>query len=352
MKRKADLVLINGVNFAVLPDLETIPQGHKLNKEKIKDFLTAYFFPYYSFNLDNCLFYFISGRYEFHNKGIDIFIEALKRLNERLKKEKSEKNIVAFFFIPTAIKSKNMEILENYASLEHIEKFIAEDSPEIRKKILYAALLGDLSEEKCGEKILSKAFVKELKKLMFSLKRKGLPPITVYELADSQNDAILNALVKAGLTNKEEDKVKAIFYSSYLSSTDGLLGLDYYSAIWGCHLGVFPSYYEPWGYTPIESASHGVPAITTDLSGFGKFAEENLKSNEGILVLKRENKSDEQAINELVNYLYWYTNLLKEERINNKIAAENFVLRFSWEHLISNYIKAYELALGIAYNKS
>ncbi len=191
-----------------------------------------------------------------------------------------------------------------------------------------------------------------LKKLIASLKKKGLPPLTVYELADKQNDAILNGLTRAGLVNKEEDRVRAIYYGSYLSSSDGLLGLDYYSAIWGCHLGIFPSYYEPWGYTPIESAARGVPSITTDLSGFGKFVEENLKANECIFVLKRENRSDEQAINELVDYMYWYANLSKEERIRNKIMAENFVLRLSWENLMPNYIKAYELALARAYGKS
>lgn len=348
LKRKADLILINGVNFSEFPDLEMIPQSHKSNKEKIKEFLSAYFFPYYAFDLENCLFYFISGRYEFHNKGIDIFIEGLKRLNERLKKEKSKKRVVVFFFIPVAIKSKNIEILENRALFERLEKFIDDNLPEIRKNILYTAVSGALF----NEKMFSETFVTEIKKLVFSLKKKGLPPITVYELADKQNDPILNSLENAGLTNKEEDRVKVIYYGSYLSLSDGLLGLDYYSAIWGCHLGVFPSYYEPWGYTPIESASHGVPSITTDLSGFGKFVEENLNSKEGIFVLKRENKSDEQAINELADYLYWYTNLGKEERINNKIVAENFVLRLSWENLISNYIKAYELALSIAYRKT
>lgn len=348
LKRKADLILINGVDFSKFPDLEMIPQSHKSNKEKIKEFLFAYFFPYYAFDLENCLFYFISGRYEFHNKGIDVFIQGLKRLNERLKKEKSDKKIVVFFFIPVAIKSKNIEVLENSALFERLKKFVDDNLPEIRKRILYTAVSGALF----NEKMFSETFVTEIKKLVFSLKKKGLPPITVYELADKQNDTILNSLENAGLTNREEDKVKVIYYGSYLSLSDGLLGLDYYSAIWGCHLGVFPSYYEPWGYTPIESASHGIPSITTDLSGFGKFVEENLESNEGIFVLKRENKSDEQAINELADYLYWYTNLQKEERINNKIVAENFVRRLSWENLISNYIKAYELALNIAYRKN
>jgi glycogen(starch) synthase len=346
--RKADLILINGVNFSEFPDLEAIPQEHKLNKERIKEFLLAYFFPYYTFDIENCLFYFISGRYEFHNKGIDIFIEGLKRLNEKLKKEKSKKRVVVFFFIPVATKSKDVEVLENNALTKRIEKFIEDNLPEIRKNLLYKAISGTLS----NERIFSETFVAEIKKLVFSLKKKGLPPITIYELVDGQNDIILNSLQNAGLTNKEEDRIKVIYYGSYLSSSDGLLGLDYYSAIWGCHLGVFPSYYEPWGYTPIESAAHGVPSITTDLSGFGKFVEENLKSNKGIFVLKRESKSDDEVIDELADYLYRYTNLEKEERINSKIVAENFVRKLSWENLISEYIRAYKLSLARAYGKS
>lgn len=347
LKRKPDLLLINGMDTHELPDVEAISQGHKVNKEKIKEFLTAYFAPYYPLDLENCLFYFISGRYEFHNKGIDIFIEALRRLNERLKNEKSSKRIIVFFFIPVSTKGKNMDILENRALLEKIEHLVDERLPEIRSNIINSALLGTLQKEK----ILNETFISEMKKMVFSLKKKGSPPITVFELADKQNDAIYNALQKAGLTNKEEDKIKAIYYGNYLSLSDGLLGLDYYSAILGCHLGVFPSYYEPWGYTPIESAIRGVPAITTNLSGFGKFVEENLKPKEGIFVLKRENKSDEEATEGLVEYMYNYSNLIKEERIKNKIIAENFGPRFSWENLILNYVEAYDMALNKVYRK-
>ncbi|MFH1248845.1 MAG: glycosyltransferase [archaeon] len=345
--RKPDILLINGVNFREFPDLEAIPQGHRVNKEAIKEFLMAYFSPYYTVDLENALFYFLSGRYEFHNKGIDVTIESLKKLNEKLKKEKSDKTIVFFFFVPGATSSKNIEILENTAILERIERLVDENNLEIRKKIIYSALAGKFP----SENIFEEHFTREMKQLIFSLRKKGLPPVEVYELEDKNHDAILNALQRAGLNNKEEDRVKVIHYGNYLGLGDGLLGLDYYSAIWGCHLGVFPSYYEPFGYTPIESAAHGVPAITTDLSGFGRFALSSMKTNEGVFVLKRENKSFEEVSGELTDYLYWYSNLSKEERIKNKIIAENFSMNFSWSTLISNYLKAYELALRRAYNK-
>jgi glycogen(starch) synthase len=128
-----------------------------------------------------------------------------------------------------------------------------------------------------------------------------------------------------------------------------MLNLDYYNFIWGCHLGVFPSFYEPWGYTPVESAAYGVPSITTDLSGFGKYVEAELgagnREDRGIIVLKREGKSDEEVIMQLKEYMKWYLYLPKEKRIKNKMVAETFVQNLSWKILIENYLQAYKLAL-------
>jgi glycosyltransferase involved in cell wall biosynthesis len=98
---------------------------------------------------------------------------------------------------------------------------------------------------------------------------------------------ILTTVTAKGLMNRKEDVVKVIYYPSYLSVVDGLLNMNYYSSIVGCHLGVFPSYYESWGYTPLETAALGVQSITTDLSGFGKFMQHYIGPDEcSIAILK------------------------------------------------------------------
>ncbi|MEK6808142.1 MAG: glycogen/starch synthase, partial [Nanoarchaeota archaeon] len=113
LKRSPDVLVPNGLDTFGLPNQEEIPIKHRIFKEKIKDFIIPYFFPFYSFDLDNTLFYFLSGRYEFRNKGIDITIKALSLLNERLRKKQSDKTIVVFFFVPNAIKIIHPEFLES-----------------------------------------------------------------------------------------------------------------------------------------------------------------------------------------------------------------------------------------------
>ena len=105
---------------------------------------------------------------------------------------------------------------------------------------------------------------------MRKARRAGAPLICTHEL-EYRNDQIIKALAQAGLENKKDDCVKVIFYPAYLTGTDRLLNLTMREAIQGRHLGVFPSYYEPRGYTPLEAAAEGEPAGTSDLSGLGGF---------------------------------------------------------------------------------
>ena len=189
-----------------------------------------------------------------------------------------------------------------------------------------------------------------MKKGIISFSKKGSPPLATHELVDPK-DQICKSLVTHGLENKKDDKVKVIFYPIYLSSSDGLMDLDYYPAIWGCHFGVFPSYYEPWGYTPLESAAYGIPSVTTDLAGFGLYVDEHLKNqhkmadNPGILVLKRRGRKSEEVVKDLVEMMFWYATLPKKQRIQNKITAEHFAPQLDWKILIKHYIEAHDAAL-------
>src|ERR1700759_1286200 len=127
------------------------------------------------------------------------------------------------------------------------------------------------------------------------------PPIITHDLHDDSGDAVLRHLRHRRLFNAADDPVKIVFHPEFLSATSPPLNLDYDNFVRGCHLGIFTSYYEPWGYTPMESIALGVPAVTTDLSGFGAYVQRHIHDarQDGIIVLNRRNRSFDDATNEL-----------------------------------------------------
>lgn len=339
--RKADVLLPNGLDLERFPTFEETSQKHGKSKQQIRNFLEYYFFPYYEFDLDETLFYFITGRYEFHNKGIDIFIEALAKLNERMKKENEIKTVVAFFWIPLDIKGIKMPILENKTYYGDIETFIEGHLANIKDNLIYTTVRKRMPTI---EDIFNKNFLYELKKKILSFGRKGEPPLVTHDLYDEGNDPILNSFRKLGLLNRKEDRVKVIFYPAYLTGTEGLLDLPYLDAVVGCHLGVFPSYYEPWGYTPLETAALGVPAVTTDLAGFGRFLQQRNKEH-GVYVVRRFKKTNEEVVEDLTRFLYSYTKMAREKRIKLKMEAKKIASIADWKHLVEHYIEAHNLAI-------
>jgi len=141
--------------------------------------------------------------------------------------------------------------------------------------------------------------------------------------------------------------VKVIFYPIYLTGADGLGDLDYYQSLQACHLGIFPSYYEPWGYTPLETAALGVASLTSNLSGFGRYFYDTLhdKKVPGIYILDIENEKKEEIINDFVDILYNYTLFTKRQRIDNKIQARKVAFMADWENFAMNYIEAQDRAI-------
>ena len=178
------------------------------------------------------------------------------------------------------------------------------------------------------------------------MKRPGLPPVCTHEL-QNMRDAIIDAIGDARLTNSEDDRVKIVFYPTYLGEDDKLLNLSLQEALQGCHLGVFPSYYEPWGLTPLEAAAEGVAAITSDLSGVGRFLKQLPQNPEypGIFTLNRFETSDSKAIGQLTDLLYRYSTLSRKERVENKINARKLADSCDWKDLADNYVMAHNAAL-------
>ncbi len=354
LNRKPDVLLPNGLDMESFPSFEDISLKHMDSKFRIKEFLLYSFFPYYSFNLDETLIYFIFARYEFQNKGIDVFIKSLARLNETMKKEGSKKTIAAFFFIPTGVKGIQTTLIENREFYEDIRETVDNNVKSIRNTILVSLL----SQKKLDEAIFSTDFQTDAKRKMMKFQKTGHVLPTTHYVVNEEHDAILQGFLQNNLTNTKDDPVKVIFYPTYLSGADGLIDLNYYETIVGCHLGVFPSLYEPWGYTPLEAGALGVASITTDLSGFGRYVQAqrpkeicmqdhcDVLQESGLYVVRRHNKNEEEAVTDLYNVLYHYTTLSKQDRIENKIEARRIASLADWKNLFRFYIEAHNLAIS------
>ena len=349
--RKADVLVLNGLDIEKFPTFEETSIRHRDNREIIREFVSYFFFPHYYFDLEETLFFFIVGRYEFKNKGIDIFIKSLGKLNDKLKAENSEKTIVTFFWIPRDVHGAKGELPMNKSNYYQIRDFVHRNSHIIENRVrenIFKCPPDSFNAEEGFYKggLFDKEFLLEAKKLRLNFMKKDNPLLVTHNLPFEEQDVIINELLKAGLDNREDDRVKMVFYPVYLTGIDGLIDLPYYDAIVGCHLGVFPSYYEPWGYTPLESAALGVPSLTTDLGGFGRFLMQKGVPNEGVFILNRYHKPEEDTIEHFTELLYNYCKLTPKGRVRQKIIAKELANLADWKELINNYYEAHNLAVG------
>ncbi|MBN2052816.1 hypothetical protein JW756_04905 [Candidatus Woesearchaeota archaeon] len=342
--KKPDVLLLNGIDVEKFPTIEETSIKHVTCKNILREFLTYHFFPYYTFDLKHNLMFFFASRYEFHNKGMDILIKALGMLNERLKKEDTLRTVCVFFWVPMKTYGIKVELLENKNYFRHISSLVDMKSSQILQQIVTDFISRKLSAE---ESFFEKDFMRELKANILTFQRTGNPSILTHNIENEDKDQLVQSLLKEGLDNKHDDKVKVIVYPVYLSGNDGLLNLSYYDAMAGCHFGLFPSYYEPWGYTPLEAAALGIASLTSDLSGFGRFIENKLlKESSGIFILKRFGRTKEQEINDLAEIMYKYASLDHAERVQNKINAKYLSNLCDWKHFVKFYIVAHNKALG------
>jgi glycogen(starch) synthase len=343
--REPDILVLNGLDISKFPTFEETSIKHITCREKLRSFLTFYFFPYHVFPIEHNLILFMTGRQEFKNKGIDITIQALGRLNRMLQEPSADpqRTISIFFWIPMEHAGVKVELLENKNYYHHIKNYIEFNSEKILSKVLHDFLA---QKDMTGETFFTKEFVQNMKKDLLQFRRRGNAPLCTNYLPDEENNEIIKALRAAGLNNSEQDKVKVIVHPLYLDGNDGLLNLSYYDAIAGTHLGLFPSYYEPWGYTPLETAAMGVSAITTDLAGFGRFIAPHLdEANPGIRVLKRYKKGNDEVVDSFAQMLFDISQLSHADRVQNKIAAKHLTALCDWEKFIAFYIEAHNRAL-------
>jgi glycogen(starch) synthase len=340
--KKPDELTLNGLDMELFPSMEEASIKHRQAKQEIQEFLEYIFFPYYTFETENNITLYLASRYEFENKGMDIFIKALAMLNDYLKEEQTKKTITAFFFIAMPNEGVKKELLEQKSYYKHMQKYITEQSKMLPRKIIQH-LTNDATTKPC--ELFSKDVIDELKKEIKRFKKTGKPVICTHHIQNEEQDPIIRTAIEHGLDNREENKVKIILYPAYLNGADGLFNKEFYDVIIGTQLGVFPSYYEPWGYTPLESAALGIPAITTDLAGFGRFIEHRNENQKGIYIIKRDFKHKEKSIMELYKLFKEYTEYEHSERVEHKIEAKKLAMQADWKDLINNYIEAHNYAL-------
>ncbi|TGE27920.1 glycosyltransferase [Hymenobacter metallicola] len=349
LDRIPDAVLPNGLNIERFVALHEFQNLHQQYKSKIHEFVMAHFFQSYSFDLDNTLYLFTSGRYEYHNKGFDLTLEALARLNYRIQQSGLEGQVVMFFITKRPFHSINPQVLQNRAILEEVRETCEAIERQVGERLFYAAAASASTDHRLPDlsSMVDDYWKLRYRRTLQSWKTTNLPPVITHNLVDDANDDILNFLRRANLVNNQHDRVKIVYHPDFVSPTSPLFGMEYGQFVRGCHLGIFPSYYEPWGYTPLECVARGVPAITSDLSGFGDYVMETVPDHEakGIYVVKRQEKSFDESAEELTNMLWNFVLLNRRERIMQRNNVESSAELYDWKNLRIHYDRAYALAL-------
>uniref|UniRef100_A0A8C7P7Z3 Glycogen [starch] synthase n=1 Tax=Oncorhynchus mykiss TaxID=8022 RepID=A0A8C7P7Z3_ONCMY len=348
LKRKPDIITPNGLNVKKFSAMHEFQNLHAQSKNRIQEFIRGHFYGHLDFNLDKCLFLFIAGRYEFSNKGADIFLEALARLNYLLRVNHSDVTVVAFFIMPARTNNFNVETLKGQAVRKQLWDTAQTVKERFGKKLYESLLVGQLPDV---SKMLSKDDFTMMKRAIFATQRQCQPPICTHNMLEDSNDPILTCIRRIGLFNSSADRVKVIFHPEFLSSTSPLLPMDYEEFVRGCHLGVFPSYYEPWGYTPAECTVMGIPSISTNLSGFGCFMEEHIAdpSAYGIYILDRRYRGVDESCNQLTSYLFQFCQQSRRARIIQRNRTERLSDLLDWRYLGRYYISARHMALAKAF---
>ncbi|KAJ8707790.1 hypothetical protein PYW07_011467 [Mythimna separata] len=242
----------------------------------------------------------------------------------------------------------NVESLRGHAVTKALRDTINDIQQKIGKRMYDICLSGHLPD---ASDLMHKEDTVRLKRCIYSLQRDGLPPITTHNVVDDWSDPVLASIRRCELFNTVNDKVKVIFHPEFLTSTNPLFGLDYEEFVRGCHLGVFPSYYEPWGYTPAECTVMGIPSITTNLSGFGCFMQEHIADpmSYGIYVVDRRYISLEGSVQQLAQYMFDFTKLTRRQRIIQRNRTERLSDLLDWRNLGIYYRQARAEALKIVY---
>jgi phosphorylase/glycogen(starch) synthase len=287
--KDVDIVTPNGFEDSFVPANELFAEKRDIAREKLIRVAEAVL----GYKVSNDCFLIVnSGRYEFRNKGVDLFIDSLGELQ---KTDALGKECIAFILIPAYHKGPRQDIVD---------------------------ILNNNGQENGGDKYLT------------------------HSLHYPSTDPVLQRAIANNLSNDQKSEVKIIFVPSYLNGNDGIFNIPYFDLLIGFDLSVFPSYYEPWGYTPLESLMFSIPTVTTSLSGFGLWVKTYFENpGNGISVVERTDDNEAQVVAEIRNLMAKYIRFNVSEIEEARIKAYEVSRIAKWDTLIDHYFYAYEIAL-------
>jgi len=346
--RSPDIILPNGLNIERFEALHQVQNQHVKVKEQIQDFVMGHFFQSYSFDLDNILYFFTSGRYEYHNKGFDLTLEALARLNYKMQVANLDTTVVTFFITKQPFYSFNPEVLHSKAQMEDIWRVCEEIKEQVGKRLYTHITSAEGAYEFPDLRAMVDDYLRlKLRRNVQSWKTKQLPKVITHTLKDDRNDEILNFLRTANLVNNRHDKVKIVYHPDFISTSNPLFKMEYSQFVRGCHLGIFPSLYEPWGYTPLECLASGIPSITSELAGYGDYVVNEIPDHDakGMYIIHRKERNFYEVAEDLANMMFNVVMMSRRERIALRYKCEEASLHFDWSNLGKHYDQAYNLAI-------
>ena len=181
-------------------------------------------------------------------------------------------------------------------------------------------------------------------------------PLVTHWLHNMSHDNVLGMLKFLNMWNRKEDKVKLIFLPCYLTGDDGVLNITYYDLVLGNDLCIYPSYYEPWGYTPLEAVAFKVPCITTDLAGFGLWANKEAGTyrhiEDGVEVIHRTDYNYSEVADAIKDTVAQFSNFTPEQVKKARAAADKLSKKALWSNFIQYYYEAYHIALTNAQKRN
>lgn len=298
--KAADVVLPNGFELDFVPKATEFSRQRRDARRRIlqtASALTGEALP------EDTLIISTSGRNDFRCKGFDVYLEAMKQLRDRLRG--SDRRVVSLIEVPCWLLGPRKDVQERLQAIE------------AGKLQLPASPLDT--------------------------------PMISHDLYNLNEDRILCLIKQLGLFNSQDDAVKVILVPCYLDGNDGIFNLHYYEMLTANDLTIYPSYYEPWGYTPLESVAFKTPCITTDLSGFGQWVNEVLGREgtiaDGVAVLRRDDRNYYECAAAICDNIESVMNASHTEMDNMRRSASKFATKAQWKNFIKYYYEAYDFAL-------
>ncbi len=342
--RDPDFILPNGLSVERFVALHEVENLHRIYKDAIHQTVMSHFFPSYSFDLDKTLYFFTSGRFEYRNKGFDLALEALARLNHRLKQENCEMTVVMFIISKRPFRTIHPNALNSKGVMEEMRRTCATITNDLGERLFLSLAKGVLPNL---NDLVDEYWRLRMRRTMQAWRTGRQPCVVTHDLYDSNNDEVLSQIRNCRLFNDRSDPIKIIYHPDFITPSNPLFGMEYDHFVRGCHLGLFPSYYEPWGYTPLECMARGIPAVTSDLAGFGDFMLRRSPDCEknGLWVIRRKHKSYDEAAGELTERLLGFIDMERRDRIAMRFRCQNMAESFDWHYLARHYDEAHILAL-------